>query len=91
MVSNIISNSSRKSTLQILRTANMYSPASGGQNVIIFLKKLEKDQKALSVKFFDENGWSSIVELKDHTIHYQVRNYASFNPKKTLINLSFHF
>jgi hypothetical protein len=52
----------------------MYSPASGGQNVIIFLKKLEKDQKTLSVKFFDEYGWSSIVELKDHTIHYQVRN-----------------
>ena len=72
MVSSIISNSSRKSTLQILRTANMYSPVSGGQNVVIFLKKLEKDQKVLSVKFFDDDGWSSTVEIKDNTIHYQV-------------------
>ena len=72
IVSNIISNSSRKSTLQIVRTLNMYSQASGDQEVAIFFKKLDKDQKTLSVKFYDEHGWSSIVDLKDITTHYQV-------------------
>ena len=82
VVSNIISNSSRKSTLQILRTANMYSTANGGQTVIIFLKKLEKDQKTLSVKFFDDHGWNSVVDIKDNTIHYQVCFSCKENFKK---------
>ena len=36
----------------------------------IFLKKLEKDQKKLSAKFFDQVGWSRTVEI--HDFHYQV-------------------
>lgn len=49
----------------------MSSPASGGNLVVIFLKKLEKDQKILHIKFYDETSWSRVVEIKDNTIHYQ--------------------
>jgi hypothetical protein len=71
VLSNIICNSSRKSTLQIMRTTNMCSPSNGGGNIVMFLKRLEKDQKILHVKFYDSSGWSSEVKINDNSIHYQ--------------------
>jgi hypothetical protein len=47
------------------------------------LRRLEKDQKALSVKFFDESGWSSVVKVKDNTIHYQSAITFNAPPYKT--------
>lgn len=71
VLSNIICNSSRKSTLQVMRASNMCSPSNGGANIVMFLKRLEKDQKVIHVKFFDSSGWSSEVKINDNSIHYQ--------------------
>lgn len=49
----------------------MFSPSNGGSNVVMFLKRLEKDQKTLHVKFYDQSGWSQEVKINDNSIHYQ--------------------
>jgi hypothetical protein len=71
-VSNIISNSSRKSSLQIIRANNLYSQASGGNLISLHLKKLETDQRPLVAKFFDDNGWNAQVLIPETEIHYRV-------------------
>ncbi len=74
IVSNVISNIHVKTRLQIVRAENMYSPVSGGKTVVIFLKKLEKDQRNLCAKFYDKNGWSKIVKISENLIHYRVNS-----------------
>ena len=71
-MSNIISNSSRKSSLQIIRANNLYSQASGGNLISLHLKKLETDQRPLVAKFFDDNGWNAQVLIPETEIHYRV-------------------
>ncbi|RNA25921.1 embryonic polarity dorsal-like isoform X1 [Brachionus plicatilis] len=71
VVSQVISNSSRKITLSIISAFNLNSSCNGGSDVVIFIKKLEKDQKPLKAKFYDSSGWSSIVDIEDSKIHYQ--------------------
>ena len=75
IVSNVISNSSRKTTLQILRTTNLTSASNGGGQMVIFLKRLEKEQRNLYAKFFDDSGWSTVVKIQEHHIHYQVKTF----------------
>lgn len=72
IVSNIISTSKQKISILIQKKANLKSLASGGGDVVLFVKKLEKDQKPIIARFFDDSGWSSSVEIKD--IHYRVSN-----------------
>lgn len=67
----MINNSCRKISLSIISTFNLHSTCDGGSDVIIFIKKLEKDQKPLRAKFYDSD-WSQIVEIEDSKIHYQV-------------------
>ena len=69
-ISNVISTNKQKMSILIQRKTNLKSVASGGDDVVLFVKKLEKDQKPLMAKFFDEAGWISSVEIKD--IHYRV-------------------
>lgn len=88
VLSNIICNSSRKSTLQIMRTSNMWSPSNGGANVVMFLKRLEKDQKILHVKFYDQEGWSTEVKINDNSIHYQSAIMFPAPPYKNRDNVS---
>lgn len=72
IVSNIIANSSRKSTLQIVRAANMDSPSCGSTRPIcIFFKKLEKDQRPLVAMFFDDTGWCFPIQIPENLIHNQ--------------------
>ncbi len=51
----------------------MFATSNGNGNVVMFLKKLEKDQKILRAKFFDQHGWSQEVKISDNLIHYQVQ------------------
>ncbi len=71
-VSNIISNSSRKSSLQIIRANTLYSQANGGNLISLHLKKLETDQRPLIAKFFDDHGWNTQVLIPETEIHYRV-------------------
>jgi hypothetical protein len=73
IVSNIISNSSRKSSLQIIRANTLYSQASGGNLISLHLKKLETDQRPLIAKFFDDNGWNTQILIPETEIHYRVK------------------
>ena len=68
VVSNTIYNHSH--SLQIMRATNLTSPTTGGGTLVLFLKKLKKNQNDLHVKFYDvSNGWHS--EFKINDIHYQ--------------------
>jgi hypothetical protein len=65
--------------IQIIRAVNMYSPVNGGQTVCLFLKKLEKDQKIIFAKFFDQNGWCKDVKINESSIHNQVKYILFIN------------
>lgn len=54
-----------------MKTFNFHSTCDGGSEVVLLIKKLEKDQRPLKAKFFDSN-WSEIVDIEDSKIHYQV-------------------
>lgn len=81
VVSQIICNSSRKSTLSIIKSFQMNSPVNGGSTVILFMKKLEKDQKNLKAKFYDDLGWEQLVDISEANIHYQVLLFNFFKKK----------
>lgn len=70
IVSNIICNSSRKATLLIERTSKLFATPDGDNEITIFLKRLEKDQKTLIAKFYDDSDWQQTLKITD--IHYQV-------------------
>ena len=71
-----------------MRTTNMCSPSNGGANVVLFLKRLEKDQKTLHVKFYDSHGWSSEVKINDNSIHYQSAIMFNAPPYKIKDNIA---
>jgi len=73
--SNVISTNKQKMSILIQRKTNLKSVVSGGDDVVLFVKKLEKDQKPIIAKFFDETGWFAPVEIKD--IHYRVDIFLS--------------
>jgi hypothetical protein len=70
IVSSVISTNKQKLSVIVQKTTNLKSVVSGGDDVVIFVKKLEKDQKPLMAKFFDDCGWARFVEIKE--IHYRV-------------------
>lgn len=70
ILSNIISTNRQKISILIQKKTNLKSVCSGGDDVVLFVKKLEKDQKPILAKFYDDFGWSCIIEIKD--IHYRV-------------------
>ena len=70
ILSNIISTNKQKLSIIINDTFNMTGPSCGGNFAILFVKKLEKDQKPIFAKFFDNNGWSEDIEVQK--IHYRV-------------------
>lgn len=92
VVSHIICNSSRKSSLSITRSFNLDSYTVGGSSVVLFLKKLEKDQKSLHAKFYDDSGWSTVVKINENQIHYQVvlleQHILKLKIKKLYLNFS---
>ncbi|RNA38604.1 embryonic polarity dorsal-like isoform X1 [Brachionus plicatilis] len=79
VVSQMISNSFSQNTLSIVSAINLKSLCNGGSDVGIHIKQLKKKQP-LKVKFYDNSGWSSIVDIEDSKIHYR----CAFNFKAPL-------
>jgi len=80
-VSNVIENSVNKQEkmLKIIQTENMFAKASGGyeqQIVIVLEKKFDRKYREVKAKFFDSNGWQSIVPITQ--IYHQVKYTTPF-------------
>ena len=72
VLSNVISTSKQKISIIILDKINLEFQVAGGRviYVILFVKKLVRDQKPIYAKFYDNDGWFKVVKV--NRIHYRV-------------------
>ena len=70
VLSNVISTSKQKISIIILDKINLECQVAGGRDVILFVKKLVRDQKPIYAKFYDNDGWFKVVKV--NRIHYRV-------------------
>lgn len=71
VVSNIITSSKQMDSIIIQNYTSLTCKANGGCDLAMFVKRLEKNQKPLFAKFYDNQGWEENVEIV--RIHYRVR------------------
>lgn len=80
VLSKPISTSKQKLSILIQYTSEMSGAMSGGNQIALLVKKLEKDQKPITARFYDNQGWREDVCIE--RVHYQCALLVTVPPYK---------